>query len=295
MPEIILYLSLGLGIGILSGFFGIGGGFILTPILLLLAFNPVIAIATSLLYTIATSLSGSFAHYRLHHIKWKPAILIGISGIIATQFAHPFVLYIERLQIEDTVVPILYILLICYFSISLLRRQKEQILASTIEKNTRVQVISKTILIGFFAGFISATLGVGGGFIIVPLLISVLSFTPKYAVGTSLFSVLLIVTAGFASYAFNTPLNYEISGILIIGAIFGGQIGSLFTKGYSNKQIRTFLAGLYIATGISLVLDLFKQDLVGLMTLSIYCLFLLIHFSMHSIRKRNVMKENQTP
>lgn len=291
MQDIFLYLTLGLGIGILSGFFGIGGGFILTPVLLLLSFNPVIAIATSLLYTIATSLSGAFAHYRLKQIKWKPALMIGMSGVVATQIAHPFVILLEDLHVEDTVVPLMYIVLISYFSFTLLWNPKKGKNLVRNDSKSKPHLIFKAIMIGLFAGFISTTLGVGGGFIIVPLTLSILSFSPKEAVGTSLFSVFMIVLAGFTSYAFTTPLNYEISGILTIGAIIGGQLGALSTKGYPNKQIQHFLAGLYIATGLSLILKLFNLDTLGFLLLSIYCIFLLIHFLIHSLRIWMFMKK----
>ena len=240
--DIILYLFLGIGIGVLSGFFGIGGGFILTPVLLLMNFSPGIAIATSLIYTIGTSLSGVIAHYRLQNIQWKTAFIIGISGVIATQAAYPFVLFLERFQIENTIIPVSYILLIIYFSYSLLKTDAPTTSFPTVEKNFK---LSKAIVIGLLAGFVSTTLGVGGGFIIVPLLITILSFRSRYAVGTSLLSVLMIVSAGFATYASTTPIDFRVSGSLIIGALIGGQIGAIFTEGFNDLKIRSYLGTLY--------------------------------------------------
>src|SRR5690606_9187078 len=104
LADLLIYVILGLSIGVMSGFFGIGGGFILTPTLILLGFSPVTAIATSLLYTVATTLSGVTAHLRLNHIKWKTSIIIGISGIISTQLAHPFVIFLEKYQLENTII-----------------------------------------------------------------------------------------------------------------------------------------------------------------------------------------------
>ncbi|WP_078549344.1 sulfite exporter TauE/SafE family protein [Litchfieldia alkalitelluris] len=286
MGDIWLYLGLGLGIGVLSGFFGIGGGFILTPILLLLSFSPVVAIATSLLYTVGTSLSGTFAHYRLHHINWKPGLIIGFSGIIGSQIARPFVLFLEHLQIENITIPSIYILLIIYLSFSLISKKSLLFMPSKITPKVN-QDINKWvfIVIGLFAGFISATLGVGGGFVIVPLLISFAAYKPREAVGTGIFSVLMIVIAGFTSYAFSTPINYETCGYLIIGAMIGGQLGALVTRNYQDQKIQTFLAGLYIATGISLTLKLLNLDFYGLLILSIYCVYLLIHFVVHSVKR----------
>ncbi|WP_077617066.1 sulfite exporter TauE/SafE family protein [Bacillus sinesaloumensis] len=288
MQDLLIYVVLGLSIGIMSGFFGIGGGFILTPTLILLGFSPVTAIATSLLYTVATSLSGVTAHFRLNNIKWETSIIIGISGIIATQLAHPFVILLERYQLENTVIPLMYLALILYFSISILVSKspsKEQPTSKTEYSYIKI------VLIGLFAGFISTALGVGGGFIIVPLLISILSYQTKYAVGTSLLSVFMIVAAGFTTYASSVQLDYAIIGILIVGALIGGQIGAKVTNVYEDNQVRYFLAGLYIATGVSLVFKLLHLDFVGLLLLFTYCSFMLIHFVLHSHRLRLKEKE----
>ncbi|RFB18483.1 sulfite exporter TauE/SafE family protein [Bacillus sp. HNG] len=288
MQDLLIYVILGLCIGVMSGFFGIGGGFILTPTLILMGFSPVIAIATSLLYTVATSLSGVVAHFRLKHIKWETSIIIGISGVIATQFAHPFVLFLGKYQLENTVIPLMYLALTLYFSISILVSK-----SPSKEQSTRKTkyAYGKIVLIGLFAGFISTALGVGGGFIIVPLLMSVLAFQPKYAVGTSLLSVFMIVVAGFTTYASTVELDYGVIVSLIIGALIGGQLGAMVTNVYEDKQVRYFLAGLYIATGLSLVFKLFHLDFIGLLFLLIYCLYMLIHFVLHTLKLRLKEKE----
>ncbi len=288
LQDLLIYLILGLCVGVMSGFFGIGGGFILTPTLILMGFSPVIAIATSLLYTVATSLSGVVAHFRLKNIKWETSIVIGISGIIATQLAHPFVLLLGKYQLENTIIPLMYIVLILYFSISILV-SKSSSKKQTISKTKYTYV--KIVLIGFFAGFISTVLGVGGGFIIVPLLIGVLAFQPKYAVGTSLLSVLMIVIAGFTTYASIVELDFGVIGSLIVGALIGGQLGARVTNVYEDKQVRHFLAGLYIATGVSLVLKLLNMDLLALLILFSYCLYMLLHFLLHTVKVRLKEKE----
>ncbi|MEH7222751.1 sulfite exporter TauE/SafE family protein [Bacillus sp. JJ1566] len=288
MQDLLIYVILGLCIGVMSGFFGIGGGFILTPTLILMGFSPVIAIATSLLYTVATTLSGVGAHFRLKHIKWETSIIIGISGVIATQLAHPFVIFLGQYNLENTVIPLMYLALTLYFSISILLSKsptKEQ-----PTKKTKYSYV-KIVLIGLFAGFISTVLGVGGGFIIVPLLMGVLAFQPKYAVGTSLLSVFMIVVAGFTTYASTVRLDYGVIGSLIVGALIGGQLGARVTNVYGDKQVRLFLAGLYIATGVSLAFKLFHLDFVGLLILFTYCLYMLLHFFIHTLKFHHKEKE----
>lgn len=285
--DIVVYLLLGMGIGVLSGFFGIGGGFILTPVLLLLNVSPVLAIATSLMYTMGTSFSGVIAHLRLQNIQWKPALIIGISGVIATQIAYPFVLFLERFNVADTIIPIGYLLLIVYFAYSLLVNKKQSVNPISTEQEF---TLYKIIFIGFFAGFISTTLGVGGGFIIVPLLIGILSYRSRYAVGTSLLGVLMIVTAGFFTYAASTPIDYRISGTLIIGALIGGQIGAIFTSSFSDAKIRKYLGTLYSITGVSLLLKLLNLAEAGLLLLLAYALSLVVHFTIQNIKQRQQTK-----
>ncbi|MEH7238495.1 sulfite exporter TauE/SafE family protein [Bacillus sp. JJ1562] len=288
MQDLLIYVILGLCIGVMSGFFGIGGGFILTPTLILMGFSPVIAIATSLLYTVATSLSGVGAHFRLKHIKWETSIIIGISGVVATQLAHPFVIFLGQYNLENTVIPLMYLALTLYFSISILV-SKSPSNEQQIRKTKHAYI--KIVLIGLFAGFISTVLGVGGGFIIVPLLMTVLAYQPKYAVGTSLLSVFMIVVAGFTTYASTVELDYGVIGSLIVGALVGGQLGARVTNVYENKQVRHFLAGLYIATGVSLVFKLLHLDFVGLLILFTYCLYMLLHFLFHTLKIRLKEKE----
>lgn len=290
--DFVLYLFVGIIIGIMSGFFGVGGGFILTPLLLLIGFSPVVAIATSLMYTIGTSVSGVVAHYRLKNIEWKTAGLIGISGIAATQVAHPFVLFLERNHWDDTVIPLFYLFLLGYFAFSMLKKGKPSPVSNS-NKPTKSHT-AKVLFIGFFGGFMSTALGVGGGFIIVPLLISALSMQPKKAVGTSLLSVFFIVISGFISYSFSTPIDYVIGAVLVVGALIGGQIGAATTSYFADKEIKKMLGLLYISTWISILLKLFQSDLIGLLILSLFILYLLVVFSLkfyHHRKSQQIAKK----
>ncbi|MDR7073079.1 sulfite exporter TauE/SafE family protein [Fictibacillus barbaricus] len=271
-----IYILLGLCIGIFSGFFGIGGGFILTPVLILFGIPPLSAIGTSLMYSIGTSISGVAAHLRFKNIIWKVALVLGAAGIIATQVAHPLVVWLDKNGYDDTVIPGFYILLLGYFALSLLYKQSKQ------KTNTKSDVYSfswpKAIFIGFTGGFISTTLGVGGGFVMVPLLISIMNFHSRKAVGTSLVSVFLIVTAGFITYASSTQLEYKLGILLILGALVGTQIGAKLTTIYSNDQIQKYLGALYITILTSVILKLFNFDKAGLAVISVYVLTMLILF-----------------
>ncbi|UAC48460.1 sulfite exporter TauE/SafE family protein [Bacillus aquiflavi] len=290
--ELMLFFLLGGFISVLSGFFGIGGGFILTPTLLLIGLSPIEAITTSLLYTIGTSFSGMIAHYRLRNIMWKEGAIIGLSGVLATQAAHPVVLYLDNHGLDKTVIPALYILLLTYFIFKMVTKHKVE--QKPTEMNTQVETaLPKLIVIGFFAGFVSTTLGVGGGFIIVPLTIALLHFHAKKAVGTSLFAVLLIVSAGFISYASTIEIDYKTGLFLVLGGLIGSQFGAKLTTYYSSVEINLLLALLYTATLSSVVLKIFHFNLFGLLVLFTFLAYFFVQSGI-KVRHRHIKKKLTT-
>ncbi|MGP4078869.1 sulfite exporter TauE/SafE family protein [Pseudalkalibacillus sp. R45] len=278
----LLYIILGFTIGILSGYFGIGGGFILTPVLMLIGYAPVVAITTSLLYAIGSSISGVWAHFKMNNVIWKTALLLGMSGVAATQFAKPFVLWLDKNGYDVTVIPILYAVIIGYFAYSLLKKTNKA-KAVKIEKPGLIM----TLIIGFIGGLMSATLGVGGGFVMVPLMISIMKFESRKAVGTSLVSVLMIVTAGFISYAVTIEIDYILGLILVAGALFGSQVGAKLTSFYSNDQIKKYFGLLYITTLVSILFELFNLDIAGISVLGLYMIVLLGKFTKDLMQRRH--------
>ncbi|CAG9621764.1 sulfite exporter TauE/SafE family protein [Sutcliffiella rhizosphaerae] len=283
--EYILFILLGFSISMLSGFFGIGGGLVLTPVLLLFGYSPIEAISTSLLYTIGTSLSGVYAHFKMKNIQWKAAFIMGISGILATQLAYPVVNWLEQNGYDTTVVPLLYFVLLSYFAFRMLKKESGN-LHPPFDATDKNQRWIPFILIGFVAGFLSTTLGVGGGFIIVPLVISFYGFTSRQAVATSLASVIMIVSAGFITYAFNQPIQYKIGLFLIIGALVGSQLGAIATSYFKNRTIQQLLGFLYIVTIASLVLNMLELSVVGLVCIAGYTLFINIYLIARILKKK---------
>ncbi|MDZ5474200.1 sulfite exporter TauE/SafE family protein [Bacillus sp. 31A1R] len=282
---LILFFFLGGIISVLSGFFGVGGGFILTPILLLIGFSPLEAITTSLFFTIGTSISGITAHIKLKNIYYKEGLILGLSGVVATQFARPFVLFLEKKGWDEIAVPIFYIILLSYFALKMFKQGKKTTAAE--QDGAPSPALYKLVLIGFVGGFVSTTLGVGGGFIMVPLSIAFLGFLPKKAVGTSLFAVMMIVTVGFISYAMTISIDYRVGLLLIAGGLIGSQFGAKLTVYFENKEISTLLAVLYTATLTSVLLKLFDLSVVGLVLLSIF----ITYFFVRAITKYRVKKK----
>lgn len=276
--EYLIFLLLGGFIGVLSGFFGVGGGFILTPILLLSGFSPLQAITTSLLFTVGTSLSGIAAHIRLKNIVWKEGLIMGASGIAATQLARPLVYFLEDHGWDEIIIPSLYILLLAYFALKMIRQGTRK--TETASSSGPFSVI-KLAAIGFVGGFASATLGVGGGFIIVPLLITTLRFNSRKAVGTSLFAVLLIVSVGFVTYALETQIDYFHGLMLIAGGLAGSQIGAWLTAFFANREMNTMIGLLYLVTLTGSVLKLLVLNTAGLVVMALF----LVYFFQRSFAK----------
>ncbi|MGM0922776.1 MAG: sulfite exporter TauE/SafE family protein [Bacillota bacterium] len=282
-----LFAAIGLLLGILSGFFGVGGGFILTPVLLLMNTEPITAITISLLYTIGTSGSGMIAHLKLKNLRWKEAIIIGLSGVAATQAANPFVYYLNNNGYDETVIPVTYILLLSYFAWSLLFRKKKK---SKEVKPIKKWAIVLLVLTGGIGGFISTMLGVGGGFIIVPLLISLSGFYPKDAIGTSLLSVLFIVSSGFITYFIKSPIDLSIGAFLIAGGLAGAQAGAYMTAKYEPAEMKLLLGMLYCFTAMSICMKLIGFEVLGMIILFLFLGLLYMKMAASFITRRNKIR-----
>lgn len=283
--EFLLFFFFGILVSVFSGFFGIGGGFILTPFLMLIGYTPLEAITTSLLFTIGSSLSGVTAHLRLKNIQWKEGLILGLSGVAATQAAKPFVLFLERRGFDEWAIPVLYIVLLVYFTLKIFKDKSDEKL--DINKSGIKSLYGKLIIIGFFAGFVSTTLGVGGGFIIVPLTVAFLGFEARRAVGTSLMAVLMIVTAGFISYSFSVSIDYRVGLLLVAGGLIGSPFGAKLTKVFLNKEIKWMIGLLYLSTLGSVVMKLFGFNIAGLI---ITAAFIITFFVIAILKTRGKKK-----
>mgnify|MGYP005750755905 CR=1 FL=1 len=283
--EYLIFIVIGFCISILSGFFGIGGGFILTPLLMLFGYSPLEAIATSLMFSIGTSIAGVYTHYKLKNIRWKEVAILATSGVLATQLAYPFVKWLENVALDTVVIPAFYFVLLSYFAFKMLKKKKEV-------KQVKQGIGSPVwllILFGFIAGFLSTTLGVGGGFILVPLLISFLHFESKHAVATSLASIIFIVSAGFTTFAVQNPIDFGIGALLILGATVGAPIGAKATSFVRGRTIQLLLGALYITTMTSLIFKLVNIDEAGFFVLILYTFLVNLFVFYKFLQKKTVV------
>ncbi len=266
----VFFIPIGMIIGTLSGFFGIGGGIVLVPVLLLSGFNPALAVATSLMFTLGTSVSGAIAHTKMDNVNWKIAAVTGVVGAVSAQASNRIVVLISGRY--DWLLNLWFMILLCYFAWSLFNKKKkgEQ---PPVFKNHYLAAG----LIGLIIGFLSSLLGIGGGFITVPLLISWLGFTPRKAVGTSLGTIIIISVGGIIGYSSLVELNYILGICLIVGAFLGSPLGARMTVRYRTEEITHRLWILYLcaiaSTGIDLLAS-FTAPFLEWVSLSVLLIFL---------------------
>ncbi len=245
----LLFIPIGIIVGTLSGFYGIGGGIVLMPILLLSGFSPAMAVPTSLMFTFGTSLSGAVTHTKMKNVNWKVAILIGLVGAMLTQVSKLIVIHISGRY--DWLLNVFFIILLCYFAWALHKRQNKE------EKEPLIKNVNfAAIIIGIIVGFLAALLGIGGGFITVPLLISWLGFDSRKAIGTSLAAIIIISIGGIIGYSSQMELNFLLGIYLIIGAFFGSPFGARMTARYKTSEMTRRLKTLYYSVIVSTTTDL---------------------------------------
>ena len=277
------FLILGFFIGIISGFFGIGGGIILTPLLLILGYAPSVAIATSLMLTLGSTVSGTLSHLRLKNVVWRDSLVVGGVGIIGSTIATPLVLRLEAVNGAHLVISIVYIGLLLYFANKFLR-PKSTAGVQTGWKN-RYLALAFT---GLFAGFISSLLGVSGGFIITPLLVGIVGYELKRAVGTSIASALLIVLSGLVNYTVaSTNIDILVGIMLIVGALLGAPIGAKQLTHFESPFVKKYLGIFYLTVAISVLFEVIGWNVASLSVLVALSLIFLLTLLIYSRRRTN--------
>ncbi|WP_158570792.1 sulfite exporter TauE/SafE family protein [Exiguobacterium sp. AM39-5BH] len=260
----LLFIPLGAIVGVLSGFFGIGGGVIIVPMLLFSGYSAAEAVATSLLFVVGTSLSGAKKHTSLGNVSWSTGVTVGLAGAVTAQVSSRLVLSISGTY--DWLLNLFYLAILSYFAVTLLKKTSKP-------KKPKKSSLLSAFIIGMMAGLLSALLGIGGGFIIVPLLISWLGFSTHRGIGTSLAAVLFISLGGIIGYLPSLSLDYVTPLALIIGAFIGAPFGATLMNRYHDKEISNRLAWLYIAVITSIALDLGAAIYAPLAYVSLAVLF----------------------
>lgn len=273
------FLLLGIGgtVGILSGLFGVGGGFLITPLLFFVGIPPAVAVATSANQIVASSVSALMAHVRRRGLDFWMGTVLLIGGLIGSAIGVQIFNYLKSLGQVDLFVNLCYVFflggigsLMMVESIQAFiksgkqapkRRKHNWIHKLPFKVKFRVSglyiSVIPPLLVGALVGLLGAVMGVGGGFIMVPAMIYLLKMPTKVVVGTSLFQIIFVAAFNTMMHAItNHTVDMVLALLLLIGGVFGAQIGSRFGAKLRGEQLRILLAALVLGVGIKLGLDL---------------------------------------
>lgn len=279
--NLFVLLGLGLGVGFLSGLFGVGGGFLMTPILIFLGIPPAVAVSTQANQIVASSVSGALAHWRRKTLDVKMGLVLIIGGVFGSVFGVQLFSLLQRLGQIDLVISLCYVLflgviggLMLVESVNAIRRRRKaggsrskarrkRGLIDTLPFKTRFPVsglymsVIPPLAIGFFVGALAALMGVGGGFVMVPAMIYLLRMPTSVVIGTSLFQILFVTALTTVLQATqNQTVDIVLAAILIIGGVIGAQIGARFVQRVPAEELRAALALLVVSVCLKLAWDL---------------------------------------
>ena len=281
--NIFIILSLGGAVGFLSGMLGLGGGFLMTPLLMFIGIPPNVAVATSANQIVAASVSGALSHWRQGLVDVRMGMYLLLGGLFGSFTGiWIFKLLSNAGQIETFLAIVYFILL---FSIgTLMLIESSQVIRDRIRKRTvkrklhyhnwahrlpfKVRFYSSNlyisvippIIIGYFIGILSATMGIGGSFILIPSMIYFLGMPTSKVIGTSLFQIIFITAFVTLLHATSTfAVDAVLAFSLILSSVIGAQLGVIFTNKFRGEELRALLAIIVLAVAFKIGTDLLIQ------------------------------------
>ena len=273
-------LGLGGGVGYLSGLFGVGGGFLMTPLLIFIGVPPAVAVATEANQIVAASVSGVLAHWRRANVDFKMGGVLLAGGLLGSTFGVWLYSLLRELGQLDLVIALAYVaflgiigsLMLVEAARTILRRRRPSGAARKLHQHTwlhglpfklrfrKSKLYISAILplgVGLFVGVLAAIMGVGGGFVMVPAMIYLLGMPTAVVVGTSLFQI-IFVTANvtFLQAVNNQTVDVVLAAMLLTGGVIGAQLGSRHTGKLPGEYLRGLLALLVLLVCAKLIFDL---------------------------------------
>ncbi|MEM9395084.1 MAG: sulfite exporter TauE/SafE family protein [Pseudomonadota bacterium] len=276
------FLLLGLGgiVGVLSGMFGVGGGFLMTPLLFFIGIPPAVAVATEANQIVASSFSGVLAHLRRRSVDLRMGTVLLAGGLVGAALGVVLFNYLKSLGQVDLLVKLCYVVFLgiigsLMFVESLRALQRSRKSGSAVTKRKQrswvhslpfkmkfrtsglyISVIPP-LIVGLIVGILAAIMGVGGGFIMVPAMIYILGMPTKVVVGTSLFQIIFVTAFTTLLHATtNFTVDMVLAVLLLIGGVIGAQIGTVIGTRLKAEQLRILLAIMVLAVCGKLALDL---------------------------------------
>jgi len=279
--NIFLIIFLGVIIGGLTGLFGVGGGFLMTPLLIFLGIPPAIAVGSEAPHVLASSISGAIAHWRRKNIDIKMGIFLLVGGVCGSVVGVNLFKILREFGQIDVIIQFLFLFFLGFIGFSMLfestkttirKYRTTSLIRTKLHQHSWVHGLpfkmrfhrSKLyisaippIVIGFFVGILSAMMGVGGGFILIPAMVYILGMSTSVVVGTSLFQIIFVTANStfFQSYL-NQTVDIVLATLMILGGVIGAQIGAKLGTTFKSEYLRGVLAILVLAVCVKIFLDL---------------------------------------
>ena len=282
--NIIAIFALSGVVGILSGLFGVGGGFLMTPFLIFLGVPPTYAVANEANNILATSVSGSTTHYLKNTLDYKMGLMIVVGGSIGTILGIWTFTYFKGIGKIDIVISLAYMYILAIIGTAMLveglgeidKARKKILIKKKLHvhywihglplrmrfpKSKLYESAFTPIIIGLMVGFIAAIMGIGGAFILVPAMIYIIGMPTRLIPGTSLFVTIFISIIVTFLHAFNYgSIDLILVAMLVFGSIVGVQVGQKLGESVDSTGIKTLLAVLLLIVGIAIAYDTFFAE-----------------------------------
>jgi uncharacterized membrane protein YfcA len=284
--NIFFIIGMGAIVGFLSGMFGVGGGFLMTPLLIFSGIPPIIAVATESNEITAASVSGALAHHRRGGVDMKMGGILVLGGAVGALIGVETLTILKALGQEDLIIKLAYFLflgtvglLMFWESVRAIIRQRAGYIPPPINREDRHKAwihklpfkirfrksrlyisILLPIGIGMLVGILSGIMGVGGGFIMVPAMIYILGMPTNVVVGTSLFQIIFVTSLATINHSINTQsVDVFLAVLLLTGAVIGAQVGVRAGAKLKGEQLRALLALMVVLVGMKMGYDLIAE------------------------------------
>ena len=274
--NIIAIFSLSGIVGVLSGLFGVGGGFLMTPFLIFLGVPPTYAVANEANNILATSVSGSTTHYLKNTLDYKMGLMIVIGGVFGTLLGIWTFTYFKGIGKIDIVISLAYMYILAIIGTAMLveglgeiEKARKKIITKKklhvhywihglplrmrFQKSKLYESAFTPIVIGLIVGFIAAIMGIGGAFILVPAMIYIIGMPTRLIPGTSLFVTIFVSVIVTFLHAF----NYGSIDLILVFMLVGVQVGQKLGESVDSTGLKTLLAVLLLLVGIAIAYDTF--------------------------------------
>jgi uncharacterized protein len=275
-----IFVILGLGgiTGVLAGMFGVGGGFLMTPLLIFIGVPPSVSVATAANQIIASSVSGFAAHWRRQNVDFKMGWFLLAGGVVGSTLGVALFRWLKQTGHIDLIISVSYVTFLGVIG-SMMASESIRAILKVSKKPTpgaRPPLASRLpfkvefprsklhisalapLAIGFFVGIMVSLMGIGGGFFLIPAMIYVLGMPTAVVIGTSLFQIIFITANVTLLQAITTQtVDILLAFLLLAGSVFGAQYGSKMAVRIPAEYLRALLAAIVLVIAIKLAFDLF--------------------------------------